>query len=877
MQRPCRLPLHPEQIALALAEQPSAQPLVSCDILQSPLMSPTEGCHISMPASTAQRSAGDWSRANTALSLPVELHQQPNQTLYSPGGALSPMQHARASIQQWGRPRGLPSPTPQPESMVICGPTWSFPVENLSPVASARGREAHSLPPRHLPTTLTPQAGSGGGSLQSLTEGKGEQRAGLQPEDRSISFRCRQVTASLPDMAALAAAIRGEPKQQLLLPDLAIAERAQTLEELQAAAEQVSASCAPPDQTAAQSPAWPLKKKEGAWDRIHQSAKSVRPDRWHVNEAAEILDSVELPAALTVQPEQPALELAAEAALAAVAQEAAPLARSEGTTTKPAAEGASSRLQDSKQEGVSAADSTTQRGQSEPAPAAAAAVPKAAGKRPGMAQKLLAKANCFAAAFTSSPAKGNASIQQLPSGAEVLPDAAHKAAAAAAAVSTAPHEAAKTAPAPTGDSEASQVITETPAAAAKTGSPWVKGRAAAGSPARLDQAERSPVAQAPQMEAALTVGIPEGQSRAASRLRAKGGATCESAQKSSSSSASVRSALLLSGKGSPQKSSPSFMSSHKTPASATSGDTIVSAGPVLIITPSPVSTESRMAAGSPQGEVSTASPERAAVALTVPQAASPASKQNSACSAAAEGAAAEAGSVHSVAMSPAPKGSPAGALNTPMSPISAAVIGHWDSLVPGEMKSPEKSGSVSEQAMQTPQEKSSPLKSPWGLQNSPSYDIHVACQSSRVTVASAAVHPCAASQQAQQAGASKAPAWPGMALFESPESKSGVLEDHTQKTITSSPAAADKAVELAQNSSADKVAAMNPLEKYTASLLSARKAAQVRNSSQICQVHSLKPLGMHTGSLTASPVGPTQGCMHACIPNLKALLCAGRG
>lgn len=836
---------------------------------------------MSRPAGTAQRCAADWTRANMALSLPAEPRQQPKQTLISPGGALSPMQHARASIQQWGRPRGLPSPTPQPESMVICGPTWSFPVENISPVASARGREAHSLPPRHLPTTLTPQAGSSGGSLQSLTEGKGEQRAGLRPEDRSISFRCRQVTASLPDMAALAAAIRGEPKQQqLLLPDLAIAERAQTLEELQAAAEQVSASCAPPDQTAAQSPAWPLKKKEGAWDRIHQSAKSVRPDRWHVNEAAEILDSVELPAdqlpaALTVQSKQPALELAAEAALAAVAWEAAPLARSEGTTTKPAAEGASSRLQDSKQEGASAADSTTQRGQSEPAPAAAAALPKAAGKRPGMAQKLLAKANCFAAAFTSSPAKGNASIQQLPSEAKVLPNAAPK--AAAAAVSTAPPEAAKTAPAPTGDSEASQVITETPAAAAKTGSSWVKGRAAAGSPARLDQAERSPAAQAPQMEAALTVGIPEGQFRAASRSPAKGGATFESVQKSSSSRAAVRSALLLSEKGSPQNSSPSFMSSHKTPASMTSGDTIVSAGPVLIITPSPVSTESRMAAESPQGEVSTASPERAAVALKVPQAASRASKQGSACSSAAEGAAGEAGSVHSFATSPAPKGSPAGALNTPMSPVSAAVIGHWDRLVPGEMRSPEKSSSASEQAMQTPQEKSSPLKSPWGPQNSHSYDIHVACQSSRVTVASAAVHTCAASQQAQQAGASKAPAWPGMALFESPESKSDALEDHTRKTITSSPAAADKAVELAQDSSADEASAVDPLEKYTASLLSARKAAQVRISSQVCQIHSLKPLGMHTVSLTASPVGPTQECMHACVPNLKALLCAGRG
>ena len=63
---------------------------------------------------------------------------------------------------------------------------------------------------------------------------------------------------------------------------------------------------------------------------------------------------------------------------------------------------------------------------------------------------------------------------------------------------------------------------------------------------------------------------------------------------------------------------------------------------------------------------------------------------------------------------------------------------------------------------------------------------------------------------------------------ESPESKSGALEEQTQKTITCSPAAADKAVQLAQDSSPDEAAAVDPLEKYKASLLSARKAAQVR-------------------------------------------------
>ena len=66
--------------------------------------------------------------------------------------------------------------------------------------------------------------------------------------NKGILCRCRQVTASLPDMAALQAAIRGQPRPaqpdaervwSRLLPDVAVAERAHTLQSLQAAAEQV--------------------------------------------------------------------------------------------------------------------------------------------------------------------------------------------------------------------------------------------------------------------------------------------------------------------------------------------------------------------------------------------------------------------------------------------------------------------------------------------------------------------------------------------------------------------------------------------------------------------------------------------------------------
>ena len=440
----CRL-VHPEQIALALAEQPSARPLVFCDILQSPLTSPTDGHPRSQPPATAKRSAADLSmshlpgshhphRAPTVDLYSLGQPQQPS--LYSPGAALSPMQHARASIQQWGRPRtaaaATPSPAPSPESMVICGPTWSFPVEADSPAPLRRGSgEAVSV--QH-PGSLEPQAQAARGSgLQSAAHGTstslGPADPALQPEERSLSFRCRQIsstTASLPDMAALMAALRGEPRpeqaagqraESRLLPDLAVTERAQTLEALQAAAEQLSARCAlneQPCDEAGPSAAWPLKK--GAWDRIQHTAKAVKPDKWRVNEAAGLAASVkDLKEAMTVQPK--AFDQAADAVVASMRKEKAET--SPEATSLPASgdsqigEGATRAAPEAQLKGAStekpamAARLAVGSGQPRTRAAAASAADKAPGKPHSVAQKLLAKANCFAA-LAASPARDSA-------------------------------------------------------------------------------------------------------------------------------------------------------------------------------------------------------------------------------------------------------------------------------------------------------------------------------------------------------------------------------------------------------------------------------------------------------------------------------------
>ena len=178
---------------------------------------------------------------------------------------------------------------------------------------------------------------------------------------------------------------------------------------------------------------------------MQQGAKLVKPDRWHANEAAAISEPIDLQAALTVQPKQTSFENAADAALAAVAD-----ARTERMSTATAV---ATRIIN--QEAFSASASSSDQGkqpsqavQSMPAKdTAAASSPKAAGKQkelnastpaeaqhvqPGMlagmdvaatpkgaakpqgvAQRLLARANCFAA-LAESPAKESARIEPLP-------------------------------------------------------------------------------------------------------------------------------------------------------------------------------------------------------------------------------------------------------------------------------------------------------------------------------------------------------------------------------------------------------------------------------------------------------------------------------
>ena len=111
------------------------------------------------------------------------------QAMRSPPALASPMQLARASIQQWGKPRG--SVSPSSESMVICGPTWSFPVEAGSPTRSSAREPQAALRPAHLESTA-PSAAVQGPFRSGVDHGSCEADKGkvaMLPEERSISFR----------------------------------------------------------------------------------------------------------------------------------------------------------------------------------------------------------------------------------------------------------------------------------------------------------------------------------------------------------------------------------------------------------------------------------------------------------------------------------------------------------------------------------------------------------------------------------------------------------------------------------------------------------------------------------------------------------------
>lgn len=789
----CRLPLHPEQIALALAEQPSAQPLVSCDILQSPLVSPAEDyrsrtADVSRPARAFQRSPADVSMtapAGMPAHRPAPLQHQ---TLYSPGGAPSPMQHARASIQQWGKPRGFPA-----ESMVICGPTWSFPVEAGSPAGPSRA-SSRECPAAQRPTNFRSPAIATEGQtqehpgsstmMQSPAGNKGKMRApnqALEPEESSISFRCRQVTASLPDMAALAAAIRGQPKPQQqqpneaqraesrLLPELATTERARRLQAVQAAAEEASASCAPAVQAhdhASNSAAWPLKK--GAWDRIQQSAKSVKPDRWLVNEVAAVSESADLQAALTVQPKKTAFEDAADAVLAAIAKDAA-LPSNSDVVSKQAAASSIPAPNAQLKDAIVAKAARNAQASAQPSRLPPAGAAKASGK-PTVAQKLLAKANCFAA-FALSPAK----------------------------------EAAPSAPGPSTNHFAVTLATASAAAstskesASKATSPQGKV-AAVSSPAQ--ELKESTVAQAAQMEAELAVSSPESRSppQQKARASAKGGVIGTPTSQSISSVAAESATITL--------SENSFVASpaSKGAASVRSSKTVASTQVLLQKLKSLGSTEADNAADGSQGKSSGfILPTKAAAAAADLQATLSASKQASPAPA---------------LMQSTPIKSPAGAAQRlARKSLSPAVQNSTSPPKAAEISSPE--------VLQTPETKKSPQsKSPWSVQAPPSFDIHVACQSSRVTLASASVSPGLAQQQQQQS------LWPAQKLFANLPSKSAASPQSQQEHPT--PAAASTPGQKSLHSSPEKHPGIDPLEMYSASVGSARKTAEAAAEKLAC-------------------------------------------
>ena len=227
------------------------------------------------------------------------------------------------------------------------------------------------------------------------------------------------------------AALRGEPRpgqaggqraESRLLPDLAVTERAQTLEAMQAAAEQLSARCASdaqPCDEVGQSAAWPLKK--GAWDRIQHTAKAVKPDKWRVNEAAGLAASVkDLKEAMTIQPKS--FDQAADAVVATMRKEMAESSLEAtslsaagdgqiGEETARAATAADTLLKGAGAEkSARAARSAMGSGQPRSTGDAALAVDKAPSRPHSVAQKLLAKANCFAA-LAASPPKGDARLQ----------------------------------------------------------------------------------------------------------------------------------------------------------------------------------------------------------------------------------------------------------------------------------------------------------------------------------------------------------------------------------------------------------------------------------------------------------------------------------
>ena len=589
---------------------------------------------------------------------------------------------------------------------------------------------------------------------------------------------------------------------------------------------QVSASCAPdlraPDQKKQQAP-WPLKK--GAWDRLQQGVKSVKPDRWHANEAAAISEPIDLQAALTVEPKQTSFENAADAALATVAdartermstatavatriikQEANSASASNGDQVKqhpPVVQSmpskgtaaASSPQATSKQKELNASKTAEaqQVQRKMPADTDVAAASKAAARPQGVAQRLLARANCFAA-LAQSPAKESARIEPLPAASK--PSAARAAAAAKSGAVDCPQ----------GTAAAQAAVAG--AVSAQKGSP---GRPIL-VPAALGLEAKRPAAGASASPAQTTKPSP---SKAAKEEAPASRPDDSSSLRSSFTAVTHRRRATLfgesAGNASPQ---PNSMESSQPERPASAKPTLRSSeGSVSSIAQAVSAETSGVVLGSITSEERSSS--RSKLSGAGSRSPSPIGKQSLAVTQAAP------------AMTSAQEALP------PLAHKSSSAASQ-ESPVPTHG-----AGTDSPNRLATAEDKSALAKGlGHGEQQPSSFSIHASCQATSVTVASVAfVTGPAPKPFFQRVSPSKAsplaaPAmlWPGQEVCDSPPVTATPPEKHTL-SATSRP---DHTCRAGEKVSPEKDASKEPVQVYAASVDSAQKAAKAAADRLTC-------------------------------------------
>ena len=444
----------------------------------------------------------------------------------------------------------------------------------------------------------------------------------------------------------------------------------------------------------------------------------------------------------------------------------------------------------------------------EAASASDAAASKAVGKPHAVAQRLLARANCFAA-FAQSPAKDSSRAQPLSTISQPAPFALSPAKEAKAKEGT-PIQvlSATTQPAAAcvfsacgvkGAQESivspqAQDSAEMRTPPAMVLSPGSQKSAGASTLVQLAQAEKPLMEQPAQMEAPLKVSSPEDSS---------------SAEKSSPSTITQRRRARLFGESTSNVSLRSAVGVSQDSSSSSAAPS----NAIMILRTSDISFSSKSQAlsatvksahsrTSSLSKASSHATEASDAASIAPLSVSSASKQFIAGVVGLETAVAKGSGALSIAarsMSSAGKQSTAGPtlMQGTVAEVSAQEMlrtpaGKTLSAASQENPSPARDTSVdSDVGGQTPAEKKSPqAKSLQCVQQSPpSFDINVTCQMSSVTVSSAGIITGAASQQLQaqtkqQVSGSKVPPaaipamlWPGQKLFDAPAGNCATPEE----------------------------------------------------------------------------------------------------